>query len=86
MKLTLKQAQAKFPAGTRVRYAKDFLRSIADYSRESAQRTGTIQPDPIQTYGPTFHIIKIQWDGETEIGSVNCSNLVPENRLHLEPA
>ncbi len=85
MKLSLKQAVSKFPIGTRVRWSREFLRNIADYSRESAQRTGTITGPP-KTYSPTFHILPIKWDDEQEAGSVNASNLTVESKLHLEPA
>ena len=85
MKLTAKQAQDKFPADTRVKWSAKFLRSIADYSHASASREGVIV-GPVTSYSPTFHVAPIKWDDEQDAGGVNCANIIPVSKIHLEPA
>lgn len=82
--MKIKQATTNFPIGTRVKWAAKFLRSIGDYSHVSASRTGTITGE-IKSYSPTFHVIPIKWDDEQDAGSVNCANIVPADKIHLEP-
>lgn len=84
-KLTLTRAKELFPPGTRVKWAAHFLRSIADYSHASASRTGTVLDGMINSYSPTFHIVLVKWDDREEVDGVNCSNLIPANKIHLEP-
>lgn len=89
MKKLTKQAAIKtFPSGTRVRYSRDFLRSICDLSHSSASREGTVSGE-VKSYSDSFHVVPVRWDDEAkdaELHGVNCGNLVVSSRLHLEPA
>ena len=84
-KLTAKQAAERFPQGTIIKFSAHFLRSIGDYSHASANRKATIT-GPIKSYSDTFHVVPIRWSDETEDSAVNCSNIIPADKIHLEPA
>lgn len=81
---SLKSATKRFPQGTRVRWGREFLRSICDHSAESADRTGTVLSDKPTSYSPTHHIVSVKWDDAEEPRGAATSNLVPEDRLPYE--
>lgn len=70
--------------GDLVAYARTHLRSIADYSYDSASRRGTITA--IRPMRGTAHVVaEVRWlDDGTTLPVLSC-NLVRADRLHLEP-
>ncbi len=80
----------KFTVGMRVKYAARFLRSICDYSADSANRVGTII-EIKDLGGKCPAIAKIKWDDEPdrdpdETPGALLSNLTPADKIHLEHA
>lgn len=80
--------------GTRVMYARAFLRSISAFTGVLPFARGTVtEIDRHQLDAPGFAIATISWDDEYALDAedgyllpqrVNVANLVREDRLHLE--
>jgi hypothetical protein len=68
--------------GDRVAFAAKFLRSIGDYTYDTAQRRGTVIAI---TKGTGWELARIRWDHGVE-QSVNPRNLIRADHIHLEPA
>lgn len=69
-----------FKVGDRVAYRAGFLRSICDYSHESASKRGTIVAMPLDI------LAEIDWDGGSSAARrVHVGNLWPADKIHLEP-
>jgi hypothetical protein len=65
--------------GDRVAYARKFLRSVGAITHDIASRRGTVlDADGV--------LVRVRWDDTRKPAPVLKSNLVPANRLHLEPA
>ena len=77
-----------FKVGDRIAWSAKFLRSIADYSADSANQLGTVME--IKDYGLKAPVLKVKWDGDDRPLEESCgvlaTNAVLENRIHLEPA
>ncbi len=74
-----------FNVGDRVAYSAKFLRSICDYSHESASKRGTVTK--IKNYGSMTHV-GIDWDNdkdELHAGAAAC-NLVRVSQIAVEAA
>lgn len=67
-----------FAVGDRVAYTAAFLRSIGDYSSESASHRGAV------TRIDGAPLIEVQWEGGKK-QLVNTNNLILADRIHLEP-
>lgn len=65
--------------GDRVALKASFLRSIGDYSYDSASKRGTVVNLP---YGGS--LVSVRWD-HGEKGHVHVNNLLLADRMHLEP-
>lgn len=74
-----------FQVGDRVAYAAKFLRSIADYSHQSASMRGTVTA--VKQYGGMkFPVVSVKWDNETDelrAGALAC-NLVKVAQIAAE--
>ena len=68
--------------GTRVAYRAAFLRSIQDYSHRRAALRGVVRE---LADLDVVVLATVQWDGGPEQRE-NVKNLIPADRLHLEPA
>jgi len=74
-----------FKIGDRVAYKASFLRSIGDYSYDSASMRGTVaEVFPEVRRGQ--QVLSIKWDGDQEVRGSLSGNLILKDRLHLEPA
>ena len=74
---------AKLIPGDRVAYSAKFLRSICDYSHDSASKRGTVLA--VKDYGSMTHV-KIDWDDdkdEMRAGAAAC-NLVKVAQIAAE--
>lgn len=70
--------------GERVRYSAKYLRSVSDFSKESADRTGVIRG--IEDLGKA-RLAAVEWDDDPgALKRVLASNLWPERKLGLEPS
>ena len=70
--------------GDAVAYSRQHLRSIADYSHDSASRRGIVIA-VCALKGTAHDLIRVQWANEDAQSSVLSCNLVRADRLHLEP-
>lgn len=66
-------------AGDRVAFRARFLRSICDYSAESANRRGTV------LNVSSDWLLTVAWDNG-DVTKVLASNVIEADRIHLEPA
>lgn len=67
--------KTSFQIGDRVAYSAKFLRSVGDYSHESASMRGTVQ-GVRRIPGMKFDHVKIAWDGDTDelrSGALACN-------------
>lgn len=76
----------EFKPGDRVAYSARFLRSICDYSHESASKRGTVTG--VKTYGSKCVIVSIDWDEDKDElrAGANAANLVLVSRIAVEAA
>lgn len=79
-----------FKVGDRVAYRAAFLRSIGDYSYDSASMRGTVVEVDPKPFRPGVQYMKVQWDGaelayESSYG-VLSTHILLADRIHLEPA
>jgi hypothetical protein len=76
-----------FTVGDRVAHSVKFLRSICDYSKDSADRRGTVQS--IVDYKLAFPVLKVLWDDqprdEEPQGGLSC-NFTLVSRLAIDAA
>lgn len=76
-----------FSVGQRVAYRAAFLRSIMDYSYDSASLRGTIKGlEILYTSHDMPRVVLVKWDGITKSSRVLECNLIAADRIHLEPA
>jgi hypothetical protein len=73
-----------FKVGDRVAYTAKFLRSICDYSYDSASMRGTVKA--IGTKLTNGYVLEVQWDKYSTPSMVLDKCLILKDRLHLEPA
>lgn len=75
----------KLNVGDRVAYSAKFLRSICDYSHESASKRGTVTS--LKDYGTMTHV-KIDWDDDKDElrSGAAASNLVRVQNISAEAA
>ena len=71
-----------FKVGDKVRYSREFLRSIQDYTAESANREGTVIKIDIKGFE---NFVKIKWEDEEGLHFALSRNLWPADKIHLEP-
>jgi hypothetical protein len=73
----------KFEVGMQVCYSTAFLRRIADYSAETANRTGVV----VTVIDPRLkpERVRVRWDDTDDEGAVLVENLIPVAQKHLEP-
>lgn len=69
-------------AGDRVAFRAAFLRSIFDYSHDSASKRGTVTETPL-AMGERA-LCRVAWDNGTIQTVLDC-NLIHADRIHLEP-
>jgi len=77
-----------FKIGNRVAYRASFLRSIGDYSYDSASMRGTVvfvDPKPFRSGANQQQYLKIRWDYQDFDAGALSSNLILANQIHLEP-
>lgn len=73
-------------AGTRVRYAREFLRNTGQFTGWAPSARGTVLS--VEPFGDKA-IAYIRWDGHSQSSdgmAVLTGNLVREDRVHLERA
>ena len=76
-----------FAIGDRVAYRAAFLRSIFDYSHDTASRRGTIQAiERLYSRHNMPRVISVLWDDRTQPSNVLECNLIAPDKIHLEPA
>jgi hypothetical protein len=73
-----------FKVGDRIAYTAKFLRSIGDYSYESASLRGTVLN--IGSKLTKGYVLEVQWDRYSTPSMVLDQCLILKDRLHLEPA
>ena len=75
----------QFQLGDRVAYARAFLNNTMNYSKDAAERRGTViyvSPGISPTIGGYLRIV---WDHEAPTARTSLAvNIVKESRLHLE--
>lgn len=67
--------------GDKIRYKSSFLRTIGDYSHESATRTAIVLPDSTFSINSKGRFLHIQWDDEGRPSHVNKCNVEPINTI-----
>lgn len=67
--------------GTRVRYAREFLRNTGQQTGEAPFLRGVVSA--VHTYG-VLKLAYVFWDGDDKEHHINIKNLVAEDRVHLE--
>ena len=72
----------EFKVGDRVKLTVKFLRSIQDYSAESANARGTIKR--FFAFAPGREIAKVLWDGEEEERGTMLGNLMPADKPDID--
>ena len=75
-------AQCRFKIGDKVAMSAAFLRSIGDYSHDSASMRGTVVG--LIPFGART-LVRIKWCRWRATTSVLDCNLIHANRIHLEP-
>lgn len=73
-----------FTEGEKVLWSRNFLRSVGDYSKDSADRVGTVV-EPNRRIGDK-PAVTVKWEGDEDAHLVRSSCLIGANERHLEPA
>lgn len=73
---------SKVYIGTHVAYSRDFLRSTGQITGDAPFLRGEVVD--IVNINP-LRLALVKWDGFEEPKTINIKNLIPVNRIHLEP-